>query len=387
VAKAVKFALAVIAIAAVVFFWVGSDLERYVNRVDPVALPGVSAEARRIHDTSLVVDLHADSLLFGRNLLVRSDVGHVDLPRLQEGGVGLQVFTAPTRTPFGLDIHETSAHGIDFLTLGAFAQRSPLATLGPRDRALHMAASLASMVERSRGQLRWVRSQTELDALIAARRRDPQVVGAIFGLEGAHALEGDLANFDRLYDAGVRLIGLTHFFDNEYAGSAHGVAKGGLTEKGRELVALMERRGVAVDLAHLSPAAVDEVLAMATKPTLVSHGGVRATCDNPRNLSDEQVRGIAAGGGVIGIGYFDLAVCGTEPREVVAAMRHVIALVGDDFVALGSDYDGATKVSFDTSQLRSLTQQMLDDGIAEASIRKILGANALRVLRSTLPPR
>jgi len=386
-ANAVKFALAVVAFAAIVFFWIGSDLERYVNRVDPVALPGVSAEARRIHDASLVVDLHADSLLFGRDLLVRSDVGHVDLPRLQEGGVGLQVFTAATRTPFGVDIHRTSANGIDFLTLGAFAQRSPMATMGPRDRALYQAASLASMVERSEGRLRSVRSRADLDALLAARAKDPRIVGAIFGLEGAHALEGDIANFDRFYDAGVRVIGLTHFFDNEYAGSAHGLEKGGLTEKGRELVALMERRGVAVDLAHLSPAAVDEVLAMATKPTLMSHGGVRATCDNPRNLSDEQLRGIAARGGVIGIGYFDLAVCGYEPRDVVAAMRHVIALVGDDFVALGSDYDGGTKVAFDTSQLRSLTQQMLDDGISEGSIRKILGANALRVLRRTLPTR
>jgi membrane dipeptidase len=259
--------------------------------------------------------------------------------------------------------------------------------MSPRDRALHQAARLASAAERSEGQLRLVRSRADLDALVAARAKDPRVVGAIFSLEGAHALEGDVANFDLLYDAGVRMIGLTHFFDNEYAGSAHGLEKSGLTEKGRELVALMERRGVAVDLAHLSPTAVDEVLALVTKPTLVSHGGVRATCDNPRNLSDEQVRRIAAGGGVIGIGYFDLAVCGYEPRDVVAAMRHVIELVGDDFVALGSDYDGATKVAFDASQLRALTQQMLDDGLSADSIRKILGANALRVLRQTLPRR
>jgi microsomal dipeptidase-like Zn-dependent dipeptidase len=386
-ANAVKVTLAVLVFGALLFFWIGSDLERYVNRVDLQVLPGVSDDARRIHDESLVVDLHADSLLFGRDLLTRSEVGHVDLPRLQEGGVGLQMFTAATKTPFGVDIHQTSAHGIDLLTLGSFAGRSPMATLGPLDRALYQATHLASMIERSDGQLVAVRSRADLDRLIATRAKDDSVVGAMFGLEGAHALEGEIANFDRLHDAGVRMIGLTHFFDNEYAGSAHGLEKGGLTEQGRELVALMERRGVAVDLAHLSPEAVDDVLAMVTKPTLVSHGGVRATCDNPRNLTDEQVRAIAAGGGVIGIGYFELAVCGYEPRDVVAAMQHVIDLVGDDFVALGSDYDGGTKVAFDTSQLRALTQQMLDDGLSEASVRKILGANALRVLRRTLPRR
>ena len=386
-ANALKITLGMGVLGAILFFWIGSDLERYVNRVDPLPLPGATEAAHRIHDSSFVVDLHADSLLFGRDLLERSDIGHVDLPRLQEGGVGLQVFTAATKTPFGVDIHRTAANGIDFLTIGAFAQRSPMATLGPRDRALYQAVNLASMVERSEGRLIMVRSRADLDSLVAAHAEDPTIVGALFGVEGAHALEGDIANFDVLYDAGVRIIGLTHFFDNQYAGSAHGLEKGGLTEKGRELVALMERRGVAVDLAHLSPTAVDDVLALSTKPALVSHGGVRATCDNPRNLTDEQVQAIAATGGVIGIGYFELAVCGYEPRDVVNAMRHVISLVGDDFVALGSDYDGGTKVAFDTSRLRSLTQQMLDDGLSEASIRKILGANALRVLRQTLPRR
>ena len=113
---------------------------------------------------------------------------------------------------------------------------------------------------------------------------------------------------------------------------------------------------------------------MATRPTLVSHGGVKGTCDNPRNLSDEHVRAIAAGGGVVGIGYFELAVCGTDPRDVVAAIRHVVDLVGDDHVALGSDYDGAATVGFDTSQLRALTQEMLEGGLPEDSVRKILGA-------------
>jgi microsomal dipeptidase-like Zn-dependent dipeptidase len=297
-----KTALAIVVAGMALFLWFGSNLERFVNRVESIALPGTSDEALRLHDASLVVDLHADSLLFGRDLLVRSEVGHVDLPRLQEGGVALQMFTAPTRTPFGLDIHRTDGDGIDLLTLGALAQRSPMARLGPKDRALLQAKQLAGFIARSEGRLLPVRSRRELDAALTAHADDGSVVGALFGLEGAHALEGDLANLAPLYDAGVRMIGITHFFDNRFAGSAHGLEKGGLTELGRELVIRMEELGIVIDLAHLSPAAVEDVLAMATRPTLVSHGGVRATCDNPRNLSDDQLRAIAAGGGVVGIG-------------------------------------------------------------------------------------
>jgi microsomal dipeptidase-like Zn-dependent dipeptidase len=385
--KVLKAALVAAVVGVALFFWIGANLERFVNRVERVVLLGISNEAQQIHDESFVVDLHADSLMFGRDLLARSDVGHVDLPRLQEGGVGLQMFTAVTKAPFGFDIHHTDRDGIDFLTVGAVVQRSPLANLGPKDRALLQAEQLASLILRSEGRLLPVRTRKDLEAVVAGHHEDPTIVGAIFGVEGAHALEGDIANLDLLYEAGARMISLTHFFDNEYAGSAHGLEKGGLTEKGRELVSRMEELGIVIDLAHLAPAAVDEVLAMATKPTLVSHGGVKGTCDNPRNVSDEHVRAIAAGGGVVGIGYFEMAVCGTDPRDVVAAIRHVVDLVGDDHVALGSDYDGATTVGFDTSQLRALTQEMLDDGLPEDSVRKILGTNALRVLRQTLPPR
>ena len=379
--------LIVVAAGVALFFWLGANLERFVNRVDAVVLPGVTDVALRIHDESLVVDLHADSLLFDRDLSIRSSVGHVDIPRLREGGVALQMFTAATRMPFTFDIHEVDANGSDILSVGFLAQRAPMAGLGPRDRALHQAGRLRELIENSEGAVVPVRTRAELDAAIAAHRENNDVVGAIFGVEGAHALEGDLENLPVLFDAGVRMIGLTHFFDNEFAGSAHGIEKGGLSEFGRDLVGRMEAMGIAIDLAHLSPIAIDDVLAIAKKPPLVSHTGVRATCDSPRNLSDEHIRAIAGAGGTIGIGYFELAICGTNPTEIVAAMKHVIELVGDEHVALGSDFDGGTEVAFDTSQLRALTQQMLDDGLSEESIRKVLGENAIRVLRHTLPRR
>lgn len=189
-----------------------------------------------------------------------------------------------------------------------------------------------------------------------------------------------------LFEAGYRMMGLAHFFDNAYAGSAHGVVRGGLTELGRTTITEMESLGMVVDLAHLSPQAMDEVLDFVTRPTVYSHGGVRGTCDNQRNLSDEQLVRIAEGGGVVGIGYWETAVCGLAPSDVARAILYAVERIGPDHVALGSDYDGGTTVGFDTANLPALTQALFDAGLDERAVRKILGENVLRVLTSTLPP-
>ena len=182
------------------------------------------------------------------------------------------------------------------------------------------------------------------------------------------------------------MAGLTHFFDNELAGSMHGIKKGGLTPFGRGIIGRMEAKGMIVDIAHCSATCVTEVLAMATRPVVSSHGGVQATCKVNRNLSDEQIRGVAKTGGIIGIGYWDAAVCDTSPKAIAAAMKHVRDLVGIQHVALGSDYDGATTVRFDTSQLVQVTQALIDAGFTPAEIRAAMGGNAIRVLRDGLKP-
>jgi len=386
VAKILAIAVAALIVCTLgAVFWIGSNLEAWLNKVHPVALPHVSAEARTLHGSSFVVDMHADTLMLRSDLLANSKVGHVDLPRLQAGGVGLQFFTMPTRVPLRARIDHTDGNDFDALTLAGFAQRSELYGRGLLGRALLASERLQSAIARSDGLLLPVRSQADLATLRARHAADARVVGGLLGIEGAHALEDDVANLDVVFNAGFRMIGLTHFFDNAFAGSAHGIDKGGLTPLGRQLVQAMEQRGVLVDVAHLSPRGIDDVLAMATKPVVVSHGGVRGTCDNQRNLSDAHIRGIAKSGGVIGIGYWETAVCGTEMRYVTAAMRYVITLVGDDYVGLGSDFDGATTVGFDTAQLPALTQQMINDGFSDSTIRKILGENVLRVLSRTLP--
>lgn len=367
--------------------WIGANLEGFLNRVEPVALPGVSAEARALHAAAFVADMHADTLMLRGDLTARSRSGHVDLPRLQEGGVALQFFTAVTKVPLGFNIEATDGDRLDLLTVVGLVQLSPFLTRDLLGRALLYSERLNDSIARAQGMLLPVRSVAELDQLIARRAADPRVVGALLGSEGAHPLLGDPANVEVLYRAGFRMIGLAHFFDNPFSGSAHGLRKHGLTDQGRELVRRMERLGVLVDLAHVSTAGIDDVLAMASRPVVVSHGGVRGTCDNQRNLSDEHIRGIARTGGVVGIGYWATAACGTEMRYVTAGMRHVIDVAGDDAVGLGSDFDGATTTGFDTSALPALTQQMLNDGMSETTIRKILGGNVQRVLRQVLPER
>jgi microsomal dipeptidase-like Zn-dependent dipeptidase len=141
-----------------------------------------------------------------------------------------------------------------------------------------------------------------------------------------------------------------------------------------------------VDVAHCSHACVADILSIATRPVVSSHGGVQATCKVNRNLTDEEIRGVARTGGVIGIGYWDAAICGTSPRDAARAMKHVRDLVGIDHVALGSDYDGATTVRFDTSQLTQVTQALLDEGFTADDIRKAMGLNALRVIRAGIVP-
>ncbi len=373
-------------ILVLAWLYLGLRLESWINVVAPERLPEVGPRAEALHGTSFVADLHADSLLFGRDLLERGKMGHVDLPRLQEGGVALQVFSLPTIVPFGLNIERNTGDGVDSLTVAGLVQLSPTAWLGPMGRALRAANRLSDFAAASDGEWVQIRTRADLAALQAARAAGADTTGALLSIEGAHAMESDTENLQRLFDAGYRMIGLTHFFDNDYGGSAHGLERGGLTPLGRETIAEMERLGMTLDLAHLSPAAVDEALDLSTRPTVFSHGGVRGTCDNQRNLTDEHVQRIAAGGGIIGIGYWDWAVCGTSPQHVAAALAYVVRLVGADHAGLGSDYDGGTTVGFDTSQLAVLTQALLDEGLTASQVRKVMGDNVLRVLAENLPP-
>lgn len=353
-------------------------VDQRVNRVALSPPYTVSERARAVHDELFVADLHADTLLWDRGLSNRHVYGHVDLPRLRDGHVSMQVFAAVTKTPRGLNF-ETNAGDTDNITLLALASRWPPRTWNSLlERALYLSQKLHREEAASSGALRIVRSRQEL----ASR---PGETAALLALEGLHTLEGKLENVDRLFDAGYRLAGLTHFFDNELGGSAHGVEKGGLTTFGRGVVRRLEDKRVIVDLAHASPKVIDDVLAMARRPVVVSHTGVQATCPGPRNLSDAQIRAVAANGGLIGIGYFSGAVCAETPAAIVKAIRHVADVAGVRHVALGSDFDGATSTAFDASGMVLVTQALLDAGFDGADAAAVMGGNVVRFLQAQLP--
>jgi microsomal dipeptidase-like Zn-dependent dipeptidase len=268
----------------------------------------------------------------------------------------------------------------------AVIQRWPHHTWGSLvERALHQAHLVHQLAAAHPGELAIVRSREELERVLGARARGSQIVGGVIGTEGSHALEGQLANIDRLYDAGFRMMSLQHMFDNRLGGSLHDTSGAGLTEFGRAAVAAMAARQIMIDVAHTSEAGVEDVLAMTDRPLIVSHTGFRGHCDTPRNMRDELMQAIARGGGLIGVGYWDAAVCTPTPAGIVSAIRYGIALVGEDHVALGSDFDGGIAAPFDTSGLALLTEEMMKQGMPESQIRKVMGENVVRFLRENLP--
>jgi membrane dipeptidase len=376
-----------VALALVAFFALTPGItERGMNRIEGNGVWPVSARAAALHKTLTIADMHGDTLLWQRHVDAAATRGHIDLPRLEAGNVALQVFSSVTKTPKGQN-YESNGADTDNITLLAMAQLQPVRTWGSLlERSLWHAEKLQRAEAASDGRLRIVRSAAGLDRLLADRAAGKDVTGAMLSVEGAHNLEGKAANLGVLYDAGFRMIGLAHFFDNELAGSMHGLKKGGLTPFGAQMVAEMEKRGIVVDLAHCSHACFADVMKVASRPVVVSHGGVKATCNTNRNLSDDELRALARNGGVIGIGYWDAAVCAPTPAATARAIRHAVEVAGIDHVGLGSDFDGSVTTGFDTAHLSAVTQALLDAGFGDAELAKIMGGNVIRTLRAGMVP-
>lgn len=377
--------LIILLIAAGSVFALPSLLDRKMNSVESPAPYPASEAAKQLHQQLFIADLHDDVLLWERDLLKRYDFGHSDLPRMLEGRVGLQVFSTVTKTPRGIN-YERNSGETDNITLLAMAQRWPRATWDSLlQRALYQAQKLNEASANSNGRLVMIKSRGDLASFVSAWQKDPQRVAAILATEGLQPLEGKLENVDVLYDAGFRITGLTHFFDNEIGGSAHGFEKGGLTPLGRQVIKRLEEKAMLIDLAHASRPLIDDVLAISTRPVLVSHTGVEGTCKGPRNLSDKHLQGIAATGGVIGIGYWDTAVCATSVEAIVKAIRYTADLIGVQHVALGSDFNGTIHAPFDVTGLPQLTEGLLKAGFNHTDIAAIMGGNVQRLLLASLP--
>jgi microsomal dipeptidase-like Zn-dependent dipeptidase len=376
-------ALVGLVVIAVLQFVLPGPIERAQNVNLPHEPWPVGDRAHALHATLFIADLHSDSLLWKRNLRRRSETGHMDVPRLQEGNVALQVFSATTKSPAGLNYERNEAGSDDIARLAIASLWPPRTWNSLYERAVYQLDKLKALDAAS--EIRLLTNRRELKELVADRERGGRAIGALYLIEGAHPLEGDIANLDRLFGQGLRIVGLTHFFDNELGGSLHGTSGAGLSEFGRAAVDRADALGLIIDLAHASPAMVEDVLTQSHRPAIVSHGGLQGACPSARNLDDDLMLRIAAAGGLVGIGYWDAAVCDITPPGVVASIRYAIDLLGVEHVALGSDYDGATAVLFDTSELAALTQAMLDTGFSEEEIRAVMGENVRSFLLEYLP--
>lgn len=361
-------------------------LERQLNRIVDNRPFSISAEATELHGSLRIMDWHADTLLWNRSLLDRADRGHVDLPRLRDGNMTLQMFTTVTKTPRNMNVHANEATS-DNITLVSYLQGWPSATHSSLlARALYQAEKLDDFIKESDGGLVWVRSRSELQTFLQARevKSATQPVGALLGTEGAHPLEGDITNVDKMYDAGFRMVGLTHFFDNELGGSLHGVSKGGLTDFGKQVVRRLDELEIIIDLAHASEQSARDTLAITSRGVVVSHTGFRGACDTERNFSDELMKEIAAKGGLIAVGYWETAICGTTPEAIAEAIAYGISLVGADHVALGSDWDGAV-AAMPADHIPSITAALIEKGVSSEDIRLVMGESSINFLQRWLP--
>jgi len=376
--------LLILAITAV-FIFAPAYVEAERNAVRPHAPYPVSDTAQALHSDMVIGDWHADSLLWKRDLTQFGTRGHVDIPRLQDGNVAIQVFSAVTKSPAGQNITSNSADAPDNITRLAGAQLWPPRTWDSLvERALYQSEKLRGFAEKS-DDLRLIRTRADLDLLLADRASGMPVVGGILGIEGAHALEGDPANLTKLSGAGYRVIGLQHFFDNELGGSLHGESNGGLTDFGRQVVQAIQETNLILDVAHSSPQVTRDVIAMTDMPIVLSHTGIYSVCPVKRNFPDKLMQDIAATGGVIAIGYWRTAVCDDSPAGIAKTIKAAIALVGEDHVSLGSDFDGSVTTALDTSELAAITHALIQIDVPEQQIRKVMGDNMLRVLRERLP--
>ncbi|WP_296701687.1 dipeptidase [Algoriphagus sp.] len=366
--------------------FVPSYIEEQRNPVKLSPPYTVSSEAQEVYNRlDFISDLHCDALLWGRDLTAKSDIGSVDFPRMREGNIALEMFTIVSKSPSGQNMQSNSADAFDNITPLTIAQGdAPNQWFSLINRTLGQAESLHEFIEEEDGNVIFVKDKESFESLIEARKNNKSIVGAMLGIEGAHALEGSLENLEKVYEAGVRMIGLTHFFDNELGGSAHGENGAGLTDFGKSVINKMNELNIFIDLAHCSPAIIDDVLNLTDKPVMVSHIGVRAVLDSQRNLTDEQIQRIAANGGIIGIAFFGMAVGEPELEGIIASMKHIRDLVGIEYIALGSDYDGAVAVPFDITGLPIIVEGLLNEGFTENEIKAIMGENVKQFFQKNL---
>lgn len=385
-----KFVLIILFFVIIFFtlalFLLPSILDKNMNPVTEHSPYIVSDKAKKMHKSLIVGDWHADSALWNRDLKKTYEYGHVDIPRLQKGNVALQMFTTVTKSPAGQNYNKNSSDSRDNITALAIVQRWPIRTwFSLYERAIFQSNKIRSLAERDPNNFMLIKSRNDLDIFLLKRKKNPELVGGLIGTEGSHALDGNIDNIERLYKNGFRMMSLQHFFDNKLGGSLHGTSGNGLTEFGIKAVNEMMRLDIIIDLSHSSQQVVQDVLKISDQPLVISHTGFNGHCKSPRNISDTLMKEIASKGGLIAVGFWDAAICDNTPKVVAEAINFGIKLIGVDHVSLGSDFDGTIEPGFDTSELEAITHELIELGLDEIEIRKVMGLNMLTFLQNNLP--
>lgn len=368
----------------------------------PIILPGIldkkynkilinspykaSIEAQQLIDTlDFIADLHCDALLWRRDLLKKNNFGAVDIPRMIQSNTALQAFTIVTKVPKNMNFDKNTGD-TDAITVPFILEGSPIKSwFNLTERALVQSNLLQEFSKESKGEFHIITSQEDFQNFIELRRKNKKIAAGFIGIEGMHALNGDINKVDILYDAGIRMMSPVHFFDNKLGGSAHGVTHSGLTSFGKDVLKKMQQKNMIVDVAHSSSNMLDAILSITTKPVISSHTGVKGTCNNVRNLSDKHLVGIANTGGLVGIAFFEKAVCKADAKHIAEAIQYTANLIGVEHVALGSDFDGAVAVPFDITGLVLIAEELLKLNFTHQQISLVFGGNVKRFLLKNLP--
>ena len=335
-----------------------------------------SQQALDIHAETPVADLHIDMLLtnflFGYDLEKRHKnkipysplVNHTDFPRLKDVGVriaGLGLVCAP----------------LNALKKTRFKQiRSQI-------------NYLKGIVSRRPDEINILLDLGKLDEM-----EKNNGISCLLGIEGAHALCGDLGLVDTYYNMGVRYMTLAHFSGNEACNCPKGIYNNnaaGLTDFGRKLVDRIHELGMILDVAHTDRTAFFEAIERSKQPVIVSHTGFAGVYDHWRNIDDEQLEAVAKVGGVAGIMFSPHFLGGSNFRplsDVADHIMHAVKVVGPEHVAIGSDLDGwlwtMPEGFSDVGDLPLITDDLLERGMSEADVKKILGENVDRVVKKCL---
>jgi membrane dipeptidase len=393
-------AVAVLAVTAVV-----AGGQQAAKQADPPAR-FISAQARKVHFRAIVVDTHADTtqdMLSGAegfDLGEWNKRGHVDIPRMREGGLDAVFFSIYI----------------------------PATVTGPEavKRSLRLIDTVYEHVRKFPNELMLATTAAEL-----RRAHKEKKIAALMGMEGGHMIDDDLGTLRMYARLGVRYLTLTHSRKTNWAGSSGERENTGLTDFGREVVRVLNRQGVMVDLSHVSDQTFYDALEATQAPPIASHSSCRAICNAPRNMTDDMIRALAKKGGVIQITYVDSFLsqefrdaqeatreeqrakieeaqkaCGEQDtacrREAARRVRqeyaarmpkvgwekiiehidHAVKVGGVDHVGLGSDFDGATMPEgmYDVTCIPLITDALLKKGYKEKDVEKILGGNLLRVM-------